>query len=43
MKEETINGKRYKLPGSLSKFQKDLYIHLIDWKYLKAKLKKENS
>lgn len=33
MKEETINGKRYKLPSSLSKFQKDLYVHLINWKW----------
>ncbi len=33
MKEETINGKRYILPGSLSKFQKDLYVHLINWKW----------
>ena len=33
MKEVTINSKSYKIPGSLSKFQKELYIHLIDWKH----------
>ena len=33
MKEEKINGKTYKLPGSLNKFQKEMYVHLIDWKW----------
>ena len=33
MKEETINGEKYKLPGLLSEFQKDLYVHLINWKW----------
>ncbi len=29
MKEEKMNGKTYKLPGSLSKFQKQMDVHLI--------------
>lgn len=33
MKVKTINGLSYKLPGSLSKFQEDLYVHLINWKW----------
>lgn len=33
MIEETIHGKAYKLPNSLSSFQKDLYVHLIIWKW----------
>jgi hypothetical protein len=33
MRVETINGKTYKLPGSLSKFQKELYVHLINYKW----------
>ncbi|MBN8279116.1 MAG: hypothetical protein J0M16_00725 [Gammaproteobacteria bacterium] len=33
MKVEKINGKEYLLPGSLSDFQRDLYIHLINWKW----------
>jgi len=33
MIEETIMGKPYKLPGSLNKFQKGMYVHLIDWKW----------
>lgn len=32
MKEEMINGKAYKLPGGLTPFQKDMYIHMINWK-----------
>lgn len=32
MKVHTINGKEYRLPGNLNDFQRDLYIHLIDWK-----------
>ncbi len=32
MKIETIKGREYKLPGSLNKFQKELYVHLINWK-----------
>jgi hypothetical protein len=43
MIEESIDGKTYKLPGSLTKkgtvsggltkFQKDMYVHLINWKW----------
>lgn len=33
MKPQTINGKDYKLPGSLTKFQQDLYVHLINHKW----------
>jgi hypothetical protein len=43
MVEETINGIKYKLPGSytkkgtvsrgLTQFQKDMYVHLINWKW----------
>lgn len=33
MKIENINGNEYKLPGTLSNFQKKLYVHLIDWKW----------
>lgn len=32
MKTEIINGKTYRLPGNLSKFQKEMYVHLINWK-----------
>ncbi|WP_347840003.1 PGN_0703 family putative restriction endonuclease [uncultured Draconibacterium sp.] len=30
---ETINGKDYRLPGSLTAFQKAMYIHLINYKW----------
>ncbi len=33
MKTETINGVTYKLPNVLNDFQKDLYVHLINWKW----------
>ncbi len=33
MKTETINGVTYKLPSVLNDFQKDLYVHLINWKW----------
>ena len=33
MKEKTLNGKTYKLPGSLTPFQEEMYIHLINWKW----------
>lgn len=33
MKTETIHGKDYRLPGSLSLFQLDLYVHLINYKW----------
>lgn len=33
MKIETINNKKYKLPNSLNKFQKELYVHLINYKW----------
>lgn len=33
MKEKTLNGKTYKLPGNLSAFQEAMYIHLINWKW----------
>ena len=33
METKTINGKDYKLPGALTKFQQDLYVHLINYKW----------
>jgi len=33
MEVQIVNGKEYKLPGSLSKFQKEMYVHLIDYKW----------
>lgn len=33
MLEKTIKGKTYKLPGSLTPFQEEMYIHLINWKW----------
>ena len=33
MKTKSVAKKEYKLPGSLTKFQKELYEHLIDWKW----------
>lgn len=33
MKIKTIKDKNYKLPGSLNKFQENLYVHLINWKW----------
>ena len=33
MKIELINGKKYRLPGGLNKFQRTLYVHLINWKW----------
>ncbi len=33
MKEITRNGNTYKLPSSLSKFQKEMYVHFINWKW----------
>jgi hypothetical protein len=33
MIEEKINGINYKLPSQLSDFQKNMYIHLINWKW----------
>lgn len=33
MIEEIINGINYKLPSQLSDFQKEMYIHLINWKW----------
>lgn len=33
MSEEIINGVKYKLPGLLTDFQKDMYVHLINWKW----------
>lgn len=30
---ERINGFDYKLPSRLSNFQKDMYVHLINWKW----------
>lgn len=32
MQEYTQNGRTYRLAGNLSDFQRDLYIHLTDWK-----------
>lgn len=39
MKTEIINGNSYRLPGSLSQFQKDMYVHLINWKWNKLGIK----
>jgi hypothetical protein len=33
MKVFTVNGQDYKLPGSLSTFQQEMYVHLINWKW----------
>ena len=33
MKVHTIGGRDYRLPSNLNDFQRDLYIHLIDWKW----------
>lgn len=33
MKKEVVNGKEYRLPNSLTKFQKEMYVHLINWKW----------
>lgn len=33
MKEKLIKGKTYKLPGSLTPFQEEMYVHLINWKW----------
>lgn len=33
METQTINGKDYKLPGSLTKFQQNMYVHLINHKW----------
>lgn len=33
MKIEKINEKKYKLPGSITKFQQDMYVHLINHKW----------
>lgn len=33
MRELERDGKKYRLPSSLSRFQREFYIHLIDWKW----------
>lgn len=33
MKSVSFDGKEYRLPNELNSFQKDLYVHLIDWKW----------
>jgi len=33
MKEFSVDGKKYRLPGALNPFQQEMYIHLIDWKW----------
>lgn len=33
MIERIINGKTYKLPNSLTLFQEEMYVHLINWKW----------
>lgn len=33
MKVFTIDGRDYRLPGMLNSFQRELYIHLINWKW----------
>lgn len=30
---EAVNGKQYRVPGSLTSFQQALYVHLIEWKW----------
>jgi hypothetical protein len=35
MKEKDIKGITYKLPGSLTPFQEEMYVHLINWKWRK--------
>ncbi|MFA5297580.1 MAG: hypothetical protein WC389_05155 [Lutibacter sp.] len=39
MKVAIIDKKEYKLPSSLTKFQKELYVHLINYKWEKLKIK----
>jgi hypothetical protein len=34
MKEKIIKDKTYKLPGSLTPFQEEMYVHLINWKWI---------
>lgn len=33
MKIYTIDGNNYRLPNTLNRFQQDLYVHLINWKW----------
>lgn len=33
MKVVTVNEREYKLPNSQNKFQKEMYVHLINWKW----------
>jgi len=33
MNKFTINGQSYRLPNSLNRFQRDMYVHLINWKW----------
>ena len=33
MKVVTRGGTSYRLPGSLNEFQRDMYVHLINWKW----------
>ncbi len=33
MKVQTINGRNYRLPERLNEFQRELYVHLVDWKW----------
>ena len=33
MKTLTIDGNNYRLPNSLSPFQEEMYVHLINWKW----------
>jgi len=33
LKTLRVNGKTYKLPGRLTQFQQQMYVHLIDWKW----------
>lgn len=39
MKVETINNVEYKLPSTLNKFQKEMYVHLINYKWNTLKIK----
>jgi hypothetical protein len=34
MKIFTVNGQDYRLPGMLNPFQQEMYIHLINWKWV---------
>lgn len=39
MRTETIDGNTYRLPNTLTPFQKEMYIHLINWKWNELNVK----